>query len=395
MVDSLRAVLDVKGSYNIVSYLPLCHVAERIFSVFLTLKAGCVVNFADSIETVQEAIKEIAPDIFFAVPRIWEKMYSSIHLNIQNATRIKQLMANFFLGLGWKIATWRMETGNDRLFWKGLYTLGYVMLFRKIQDQLGLLKAKSMISGGAPISPDVLKFFYSIGLGIREVYGMTETSGVTHLNPPDRIKIGTVGLVVPGVKCRIAEEDGEILIRAPSNFVGYYRDKEATETALEGGWMHTGDIGEIDEEGYLKITDRKKDLIITAGGKNISPSEIENKLKFSPYIAQAMVIGDGKKFVSAIIQIDMENVGLWAQKKMIPYTTFKDLSGKPEVYKLIQEEVNKANKELARVENVRKFILLDKELDHDDDELTATQKIRRKIIFEKYPHYVDQIYESK
>lgn len=395
MLDSLRAVLDVKESYNIVSYLPLCHVAERLFSVFLPLKAGCVVNFADSIETVQEAIKEIAPSIFFAVPRIWEKMHSNIHLNIQNATRLKQFIANLFLKLGWKIALRRMNNEKYNLIWKSLYALGYLMLFRKIQDQFGLLKSKSMISGGAPISPDVLKFFYSIGLRIREVYGMTETSGVTHLNPSDRIKIGTVGIAVPRVECRIAEEDGEILIKAPSNFVGYYRDEEATKSALKEGWMHTGDIGEIDEDGYLRITDRKKDLIITAGGKNISPSEIENNLKFSTYITQAMVIGDGKPFVSALIQINIENVGLWAQKKMIPYTTFKDLSRKPEVYELIQEEVNKANKELARVESIRKFLLLDKELDHDDDELTATQKVRRKIILDKYKHYIDQIYGSK
>jgi long-chain acyl-CoA synthetase len=264
-----------------------------------------------------------------------------------------------------------------------------------MQDQFGLLKARNMISGGAPISPDVLKFFFSIGLKIREVYGMTETSGVTHLNPANKIKIGTVGLPVPRVECKIAEEDGEILIKAPSNFIGYYRDEVATQSVFEDGWLHTGDIGEIDEEGYLKITDRKKDLIITAGGKNITPSEIENKLKFSPYISHAVVIGDAKPFLSALIQIETENVGLWAQRNMIPYTTFKDLSAKPEVYELIQGEVDHVNKELSRVENIRKFILLTKELDHDDDELTATQKVRRKMILEKYKHLIDQIYGSR
>lgn len=395
MVDSLRTVLDVRESDNIVSYLPLCHVAERLFSVFLPLKAGCKVNFADSIDTVQEAVKEIAPDTFFAVPRIWEKMHSNTHLKIQNATRLKKYIAKLFLSIGWAVTLKRMKNEKINLYWRSLYALGYLLLFRKMQDQFGLLKARNMISGGAPISPDVLKFFFSIGLKIREVYGMTETSGVTHLNPANKIKIGTVGLPVPRVECKIAEEDGEILIKAPSNFIGYYRDEVATQSVFEDGWLHTGDIGEIDEEGYLKITDRKKDLIITAGGKNITPSEIENKLKFSPYISHAVVIGDAKPFLSALIQIETENVGLWAQRNMIPYTTFKDLSAKHEVYELIQGEVDHVNKELSRVENIRKFILLTKELDHDDDELTATQKVRRKMILEKYKHLIDQIYGSR
>jgi long-chain acyl-CoA synthetase len=391
MIDSVIQVMPVTENDSLVSYLPLCHAAERIFSILMPLKSGAVVNFAESINTVQESLREIAPTIFMGVPRIWEKMQSSIVIKIQDATLLKRLVYKLLMPVGIRVTERRLTGQGVRVSDKALYGIAYLLLYRSLRKFLGMSRSRITISGAAPISPDILKYFHAMGLNIREGYGQTEMSGITFIHHFDDVKIGTVGKPIPGVEVKIGE-DGEILERGPGVFQGYFRDPEGTARIFRDGWLCSGDVGSVDEDGHLTITDRKKDILITAGGKNIAPSEIENHLKFSPYIKEAIVIGDGKKFLSALIQIEFDNVAKWAQDKKIPFTTFKTLAQNREVYELIRKEVENTNDKFARVENIRRFVLLEKELDHDDDELTATMKVRRKAIEEKYEDLIDSIY---
>lgn len=391
LAEAFSRVASFYPEDEVVSYLPLCHIAERLMSVILALHAGYAVNFAESLETIQENLYEIAPTIFVGVPRIWEKMHSSIQIRMKDASWFKRRAYSFWMPVGRKLAEKNLHEGRNSLGRRVLYRLGYFCLYRYLLDKMGLLRVRLAISGSAPISPEILKFYRAIGLNISEVYGQTEGSGVSHIHHGYENKIGSVGKPLPGVEYKLAE-DGEILFRGNTLFKGYYKDPEATEAARGNGWMRTGDVGVVDEEGYLYITDRKKDIIITAGGKNIAPSEMENRLKCSPYINQAIVVGDARPYLSAIIQIELDTVSKWAMDHKIAYTTFKSLSENREVYDLIRKEVDEANKEFARVEGIKKFVLLDKELDHDDDELTATMKVRRKSVEEKFRNLIQTMY---
>jgi long-chain acyl-CoA synthetase len=394
VVQFLKAQHQVIPQYDtdeIVSYLPLCHVAERMMSVFFPINSGATVNFAESVETVTIDMREVLPTFFLAVPRIWEKMMAGIIIKMKDASWLKRKMYSMFRPIGEKMAEARLTEEIIPFTIKLEYGIGYLVLFRHLKKELGLLRARIAVSGAAPIAPEVLKFFHSLGVPVMEGWGMTEETGIGTINHPDDVKLGTVGKPIPGVEIKIAE-DGEILLRCNHIFVGYWKDPEATARTVVDGWLHTGDVGELDEEGRLKITDRKKEIIITSGGKNIAPSEIENRLKCSPYINEAIVIGDGRKFLSALIQIEYDNVGKWAQERGIAYTTFKSLSQNPQIHELIQQEVKEANKEFAQVETIKKFRLLDKELDHDDDELTATLKLRRKTVNQKFGHIIEEMY---
>lgn len=384
-------VFPTNDSDQVVSYLPLCHVAERIMSVFLALYAAYTVNFAESVATVQESLYEISPTLFVGVPRIWEKMYAAIMINMKDASRFKRWMFNMWMGLGKRSLERRLQGKGNGLTDRLTFCLGYLCLYRQILDKLGLLRTRLAMSGAAPISPEVLKFYRIMGLPIAQVYGQTEVTGVSHYQSGEDIHIGSVGHPFEEVDFKLAE-DGEIMLRGPSVFAGYYKDEEATDRAVRGGWLYTGDVGELNEQGYLYITDRKKDILITSGGKNIAPSEIENHLKFSPYINEAIVIGDGRSFLTALIQIEFETVGKWAMDRGIAFTTFKSLATVPEVFELIRKEVAEANKDFARVETIKKFTLLDKELDHDDDELTATMKVRRSTIEAKFKDVIEAMY---
>jgi long-chain acyl-CoA synthetase len=376
---------------EVVSYLPLCHIAERLMSVILALYAGYTVNFAESLETIQENLYEIAPTIFVGVPRIWEKMHSAIHIRMKDASLFKRRAYAFWIPIGRKLVEGDLQGVRNSLSRKLLYGLGYLCLYRYILDKMGLLRVRLAISGSAPIAPEILKFFRVLGLNISEVYGQTEGSGVSHIHHGFDRKIGSVGKPLPGIEFKLAE-DGEILFRGATRFKGYYKDPDSTEAVLTDGWMRSGDVGVLDEDGYLYITDRKKDIIITAGGKNIAPSEIENRLKCSPYINQAIVVGDARPYLSAIIQIELDTVSKWAMDHKIPYTTFKSLAENKDVLELIKGEVAEANKDFARVEGIKKFVLLEKELDHDDDELTATLKVRRKSVEEKFSDLINTMY---
>ena len=392
VLESFFEVLPIRREDSLVSVLPLCHVAERLFSLFIAMKSGCTINFAESIDTLQADMAEISPTILLTVPRILEKMHSAVTIKMQDAHPVKRWAYHQFLPIGREVAGQRLSKQKVSLFLRLVYFFAYLFVFRPLRNRLGLLQVRECVSGAAPLSKDIMKFFHGIGLMVKEAYGLTECTGVFSMPLGNDIEIGTVGKPIPGWEYMIAD-DGEILMKGPAVFAGYFRDEEATKQAKREGWLFSGDIGEFDARGHLKITDRKKEILITASGKNIAPSEIENRLKFSPFIKEAIIIGDQRPYLSALIQIDLDNVAEWAQRKGIPFTTFKSLSRAPEVYQLIQEEVDKANKELSRIEGIKKFVLLEKELDRDDDELTATMKVRREMIEKKYGDMIERLYK--
>ena len=391
--QGLNSMLGCTNQHSLVSYLPLCHVAEQMFSIHIPLYTGAVVNFAESLRTIQEDLRELSPRIFFGVPRIWEKFHSSIQSKIRESGRLQQWLYESAMSSLQKIgqksrSQWSLIDSSVWWFW-------YVLILRSLVNFVGLRRCDVAVSSGAPISPEILSFFRKIGVPIREAYGLTEASGATTMQPSDMSPVGTVGVAYPGVEVKLAE-DGEILIAGNVVFVGYYKNEEATREAIDAdGWLHTGDVARW-EEGpagrELRIIDRKKDIMITAGGKNITPSEIENSLKFSSFIKEAVIVADRRRFVAALIQIDFENVSKWAADENILFTNFKSLVENPTVVSLIQKEVEKSNSQMPQVQQVRKFHLFTKELDHDDGEVTATMKVKRKSIYEKYTAEIETMY---
>ncbi|HET8738326.1 MAG TPA: AMP-binding protein [Acidimicrobiia bacterium] len=380
----------------LLTYLPLCHVAERIFSTWTLAANAPTLNFAESIDTVQQNLREIQPTIFFAVPRIWERIHAGILIRLNDATFMKKLVGRPSMAVARHIGKTRVEHGgNFTAGSKLLYWIFNVIYFRSLKERIGLRRCRYAASGAAPIAPEVLEFFMGLGIDIYELYGMTENSAVATTNYPGRTKVGTVGeAYVPGT-VKIEEETGEILTKHAGNFKGYWGKPEKTaETFTDDGWLRTGDVGEWVDGTHVKIVDRMKDIIITSGGKNVSPSEIENSLKVSPFIKEAMVIGDRRKYLTALLAIEFETVGDWATRRGIPYTTYRDLSEKPEVIELMQKIVNETNAKLAHVEQIRKFRMIPKELDHEDGELTATQKLKRSAMAEMFGDLIEDMYRS-
>ena len=380
---------------ELVSYLPLCHVYEKLFGHWLNARAGTVTNFGESLDTLNEDMREIQPTIFEAVPRIWEKMHAGVLIRMQSASALKRMVYRFWMRSASTLGQRLVRNGG--VWTPGMrlrYALGYLFLFRAMKERLGLAKCRYGVSAAAPIAPEILQFFMGIGVPVYEAYGMTETSAIATTNRPGRIKLGTVGEAYDEVELELDERTNEILIRHPGIFSGYWRDPESTARTIdEEGWLHTGDVGEIVDGTHVKIVDRLKDIIITAGGKNVSPSEIENALKMSPYIDDAIVIGDRRKYLVALIAIFFDAVSEWAQQRRIGHTTYRDLAEKPEVYQLIQEVVAETNEGLAAPEQIRKFALLTKELDHEEGELTATQKVKRAVIGEKFSTEIEVLYQ--
>ena len=379
------------------SYLPLCHVAERIFTTWFNAAVGVQVNFAESIDTVAANLREVQPTILFGVPRIWEKILAAVTIRAANASRLKRLTYRAGMAIANRISATLVRTGGRHTAGSRLlYAVGWLLLFRALRDRIGMRKVRYAASGAAPIAPDVLKFFMGIGVPMHEVYGMTENSAIATGNRPGRVKLGTVGEPHTGTELRIDPETGEILTRHPGVFAGYWRRPEATTQVLEpDGWLHTGDIGEWVDGTHVRITDRMKDIIITAGGKNVAPSEIENALKASPYIKEAVVIGDRRPFLTALIGIELDTVGDWAQRRRLPYTTYRDLAEKPEVVALVRGIVDDVNTRLATVEQIKLFRMLPKELDHEDGELTATQKVKRAALVSMFADQVESMYGSR
>jgi len=380
-------------SDEVMSFLPLCHVFEQLFSVLGHITHGFVVNFIESPDTVADNMIEISPTVGYAVPRIWEKYSSAIYIRMSDATWFKRIVFYVAMKIGQARATLMMNFKKVPFYLELLYRMAHFAVFRKLKERLGFDRMRIAYSGAAPISPEVLHFFQSLGVNLVEGYGQTEGTGVTCVSRVGHVKFGTVGPPLTGTEVRIAE-DGEILVRSPSVFKGYFKNPEATAETLKDGWLHSGDVGEIDEDGYLKITDRKKDIIVTAGGKNITPQYIENKLKFSPYINDAVVIGDRRKFLSCLIMIDEDNVVKYAQDNKVQFSTYKDLTRNPEILKLIQGELDKVNETLSRVEQVKKFTILPKKLYEEDGEVTPTMKVKRKYVNEAFADLIEGMYKG-
>jgi long-chain acyl-CoA synthetase len=378
---------------QIISYLPLCHVAEKAFSQFTALTAGATVHFGESLETVRQDIVEVAPTIFLGVPRIWEKLHAGVDVAIRNTTPEKRALYRWALGIAER-AFAAAENGSLPPALRAQRVLADLLVLRALRERLGLGRCRVALSGAAPISPELLRWFHMIGVPILEGFGMTETCGITHLNRPGAFRIGTVGRVAPGIECRLAE-DGEVLVRGPNLFLGYLDDPAATDAAIDAdGWLHTGDLGSIDPDGFLTIIGRKKEIIITAGGKNLSPAKIENALKTSPYIKEAAAIGDQRPFVSALIQIEADLVGDWASRQGVAFSGYEDLTRQREVVQLIEREVQRSNEQLARVEQVRAFRLLPQELHEDHGDVTATQKLKRNVVASKFQPLIDEMYRG-
>lgn len=383
-----RVGLDERTSH--LSYLPLCHVAEQMLTVFCPAYLGSTVSFGESIRTVQEDLRELAPNVFLGVPRIWEKLHASINIKMQETGRLRRGLFEWAMRRCEPFAEKAPAQRTVREQW--LFGLSYLLVFRALQNFIGLRHVRRALTGAAPIPPAIVRFFRTLGVPLVEVYGLTESTGMITGQRPDRVRIGTVGEPTLGVEYRLSEQ-GELLVRGGMVFAGYYKNPQATAEAVGDGWLHTGDVVR-EEGGQLRIVDRLKDIMITAGGKNLTPSEIENTMKASPYIKECIVIADARPYVTALIQIDAETVGKWAESRRIAFTHFRSLVEHDEVRRLIEGEVERGNSQLAQVARIRKFHLLTKELDHDDGEVTATMKVRRKAIYAAYAREIESLYAS-
>jgi long-chain acyl-CoA synthetase len=382
-----RMELDAGASH--LSYLPLCHVAEQMLTTFTSIYLGSQVNFGESIRTVQEDLREVAPSMFLGVPRIWEKLHASILIKMQETGALRRALFERALAACAPLAekpraSWSLA---ERL----RFACAYGLVFRALQNFCGLRAVRVALTGAAPIAPDVVRFFRTLGVPLIEVYGLTESSGMVTGHRLREVVAGTVGPVTEGVEYRLGESD-ELQIRGEMVFAGYYKSPEATAETIVDGWLHTGDVVREEQGGQIRIVDRLKDIMITAGGKNLTPSEIENAMKASPYIKECIVIADGRKFVSALVQIEFDTVGKWAEARRIAFTHFRSLVETPEVQQLIDAEIARGNDRLAQVSRIRKFHLLTKELDHDDGEVTATMKVRRASIYKTYADEIEALY---
>jgi len=376
---------------EMLSYLPLAHIYENIVSLFQAVWAGGTVNFVESIDTLAQNLREVSPSIFCSVPRIWEKFVSMIEIRMSDSTPLKRLMYRGAVKVGLRYI--RTSKGSkERFWWSLIYWPLYWLVLYHLKRQLGFERVRMAVCGAAPASPELFEYYNALGIPLREGYGQTESTGVIAVQRLNRPRWGYVGEPIPGMDVKIAE-DGEILARGPSVFKGYFKDPELTAETIRDGWLHTGDVGAVDD-GFLKILDRKKDILITAGGKNITPAFIENKLKFSPYIQDAVVVGDGRKYLVALILIDEDNVTKYAQDNRIPFTTFADLTQNKEIHKLIDGEVSKVNKTLSRVESIKKFALLPRRFYEEDGDVTPTKKVKRRFLEKRYADLIEKLYRG-
>jgi len=389
LTDSLVQVIGQKENDELLSYLPLAHIYENLISVFQAVWTGATVNFVESIDTLSINLREVSPTVFASVPRLWEKFVSMVEIKMSDSTIIKRAFYRFAIDIG--IKRMRSKSGTSRRFWLNLayWPLYWTVLYH-LKRQLGMERIRYSICGAAPASPELFEWFNAIGVPLREGYGQTESTGVIAIQSLNRPKSGYVGEALPGVEIKIAA-DGEILAKGKGVFKGYYKQEQLTSETIQDGWLHTGDVG-ILENGFLKIQDRKKDIIITRGGKNITPAFIENKLKFSFYIQDAVVIGDNRKYLTALILIDEDNVNKYAQDNAIPFTTFADLTQNQEIIKLIDKEIRGINETLARVETVKKFRLLPRRFYAEDGDVTPTQKVKRSALEKTYGELIESMY---
>jgi long-chain acyl-CoA synthetase len=374
-------------------FLPLCHVAERIGGAYLCLVTGAAMNFVENPETIPENVREIAPTTFVAVPRVWEKFYSGIQIRLKEATPLERRAYQIAIALGQRVAARRIAGRPVPPMLRALFWLGRKLVLDNIRKSIGVHRCKWIVTGAAPISPDLVRWYLALGIDMIEVYGMTECCAVSNANPRARPRPGTVGPSVPHGEVALTPE-GEIIVRGEHVFMGYLNQPGKTAEAVVDGWLRTGDVGRFDEDGYLRITDRLKDIIVTAGGKNITPSEFENQLKFSPYVTDAVVIGDRRPYLTCLVMIDHENVEKYAQDHDIPFSNFTSLCRAPQILQLIQDEIDKINANFARVEQIKTFRLIENKLTAEDEELTPTMKLKRKFVNEKYQPLIEAMYKA-
>ena len=391
-IGSVPQYLQLRPLDRTVSFLPLCHIAERMSSVYNPLALGQIVHFPENAGTVFNDVREVAPHAIFGPPRFWEKLYSQVTLYMQDAIPIARAVYTSVLAEGAALAQARLD-GNPATGWRAArYAIAQKFVLSNLRSFLGLQNIKTAMTGAAPVPPDLLRWYMAAGIDLLEAFGMTETCGFCTSMPPGRIKIGTAGVCADGTEIRLGPDD-EVLVRGPNVFAGYWELPEKTHEAIDGdGWLHTGDCGTIDEDGYLAIRDRLKDIIITSGGKNITPSNIESHLKFSPYVSDAVVIGEGRHFLTCLIMIDQDTVAKYAQDKQIPYTDFASMTRAPDVIALINAEIESVNMRLARVEQIKAFRIISRLLGAEDDELTPTMKLKRKVVASKYADLIASMY---
>jgi long-chain acyl-CoA synthetase len=375
-------------------FLPLCHIAERMGGEYQAMYNGAKLNFVENPDTVPENVREISPTLATAVPRVWEKFYSAVTIAVKEAGRLQQLVYAWSLGAGMEVAG-HVLAGRAVPAWSKLrFRLAEWLALSNVRKMIGIDRARLCVTGAAPISPDLVKWYLALGVPMLEVWGMSESCGASTYMPLARIKPGSIGVACPWNEVRLDPATGEILVRGRNVFMGYLNQPEKTaETIDADGWLHTGDVGTVDADGYFKITDRMKDIIITAGGKNVTPSEWENELKFSPYVTDAVVIGDKRAYLTAIVMIDQENVEKYAQDHDVPFSNYASLTRAPEVRALIQGEIDKVNTKFARVEQIKRFHLLETQLTAEDEELTPTMKLKRKLVQQKYAPQIEAMYQ--
>ena len=378
-----------------VAFLPLCHIAERLIGEYVSILRKSTINFVENPETVFENLREVQPVVFFAVPRVWEKVYSTVAITIREAGKLQQLAYAWAVGEGAALVKLTEAGQAPGALQRLRYWLARTLVINNVRRMVGLDRVQLALTGAAPISPELIRWYQAIGVPLREGWGMTETTGGGTVTPIGAGKPGSIGVPGPGVEMRISEQ-GEILMRSGSVFAGYLNLPEKTAEAIDAdGWLHTGDVGRVDADGYFYITDRMKDIIITAGGKNVTPSEWENQLKFSPYVTDAVVIGDKRAYLSCLVMIDEDNVAQWAQHRDVQFSDFKSLCRAPEVVALIGEQIEKINQEFARVEQIKQFRLIEQRLTAEDEELTPTMKLKRSLVNRKYAELIEGMYPAK
>ncbi len=402
VITTARNAIEREGLWEteeVVAYLPMAWIGDHIFSYAQSICAGFTTSCPESSATVLHDMKEIGPTYFFAPPRIWENLLTSVMIRIEDAAWLKRRLVHFFLELAQEMERQRISRRRASLWRRLLYPLGALLVYGPLRDNLGMRRIRLAYTAGEAIGPEIFVFFRSLGINLKQVYGMTESSALISIQKDGDVKLDTAGTPLPAVEIRISEA-GEVLFRSPGVFQGYYKNPEATRETVEDGWVHTGDAGFIDGNGHIKIIDRARDVSRLADGTIFAPKYIENKLKFSPYVKEAVCVGQEKPHVAALINIDLAATGNWAERRGLPYTSYTDLAQKPEVYDLIHQEVVRVNRSLSeedmlRGAQIKKYLILHKELDPDDQEITRTRKVRRGFIAQKYAALIDALYSDK
>ena len=393
MMATLQRCYGLSPTDEQLGFLPLAHVAGRMFYTFMVIEAGSVVNLVENPETLAQDIQEVSPTVHFAVPRVWEKQFSAVQIKLKESTALGRFAYNLAIGLGERRAGF-LKTGQPvPIVLRLAFQLADAVALKNVRRLLGIDDCRWLTTAAAPIAPELIDWYWALGKPMYECYGQTECTGIATANVEGDFRIGSVGKVAPGVEVALAERD-EIVIRSPGVIHGYWNKADQTADTFRQGWLHTGDVGRIDDDGFVYIVDRMKDIIITAGGKNITPSEMENQLKFSPYITDAVVVGDRRPFLTCLVMIDHDNVTKFAQDNDVPFTNYTSLCHAQQVVDLVQGEVEAVNAKFARVETIKKFRLIDQLLDPEDDELTPTQKLKRKVVNEKYADLIEGMYRG-